>query len=120
MFFTYTGPDDASTSPALPQQAPGSPGPLARPGPGRALRRAVAPFAPSRGAAARLRAARPDPRAGARGAAGRRQPLPAPARARGRGARPLRSEEHTSELQSRVDLVCRLLLEKKKKSGELI
>src|SRR5438105_5369693 len=25
----------------------------------------------------------------------------------------LRSEEHTSELQSRVDLVCRLLLEKK-------
>src|SRR5438105_6051826 len=30
-----------------------------------------------------------------------------------------RSEEHTSELQSRVDLVCRLLLEKKKNtSGE--
>src|SRR5438105_12927294 len=28
-----------------------------------------------------------------------------------------RSEEHTSELQSRVDLVCRLLLEKKKKRG---
>src|SRR5438105_12298833 len=28
---------------------------------------------------------------------------------------PDRSEEHTSELQSRVDLVCRLLLEKKKK-----
>src|SRR5207247_3675586 len=27
----------------------------------------------------------------------------------------IRSEEHTSELQSRVDLVCRLLLEKKKK-----
>src|SRR5206468_10093023 len=26
---------------------------------------------------------------------------------------PLRSEEHTSELQSRSDLVCRLLLEKK-------
>src|SRR5207249_6218311 len=31
---------------------------------------------------------------------------------RGRAAR---SEEHTSELQSRFDLVCRLLLEKKKK-----
>src|SRR5207247_11412313 len=32
-----------------------------------------------------------------------------------RGARSgTRSEEHTSELQSRVDLVCRLLLEKKK------
>src|SRR5438105_9157170 len=27
-----------------------------------------------------------------------------------------RSEEHTSELQSRVDLVCRLLLEKKKRT----
>src|SRR5207249_10223220 len=27
---------------------------------------------------------------------------------------PARSEEHTSELQSRFDLVCRLLLEKKK------
>src|SRR5207249_10592407 len=27
----------------------------------------------------------------------------------------MRSEEHTSELQSRFDLVCRLLLEKKKK-----
>src|SRR2546421_5079382 len=30
-------------------------------------------------------------------------------------APPARSEEHTSELQSRSDLVCRLLLEKKKK-----
>src|SRR5438105_12507491 len=29
-----------------------------------------------------------------------------------------RSEEHTSELQSRVDLVCRLLLEKKKKTNK--
>src|SRR2546422_2803116 len=28
-----------------------------------------------------------------------------------------RSEEHTSELQSRLHLVCRLLLEKKKKSS---
>src|SRR5699024_12756712 len=50
---------------------------------------------------------------------------PAGGRARGRRRRPLpgggtgfgqpRSEEHTSELQSRFDLVCRLLLEKKKK-----
>src|SRR5690349_23816386 len=31
------------------------------------------------------------------------------------GCRQSRSEEHTSELQSRRDLVCRLLLEKKKK-----
>src|SRR2546422_1340396 len=29
----------------------------------------------------------------------------------------LRSEEHTSELQSRLHLVCRLLLEKKKKKN---
>src|SRR6516225_7624602 len=31
-----------------------------------------------------------------------------------------RSEEHTSELQSHVNLVCRLLLEKKKSTGELV
>src|SRR3712207_7256910 len=44
------------------------------------------------------------------GPAGRdaRRPLPLPARL------PERSEEHTSELQSRQYLVCRLLLEKKK------
>src|SRR5438034_5231833 len=30
---------------------------------------------------------------------------------------PVRSEEHTSELQSHSDLVCRLLLEKKKKDS---
>src|SRR5216684_7741074 len=32
----------------------------------------------------------------------------------------LRSEEHTSELQSRLHLVCRLLLEKKKKNKSYI
>src|SRR2546429_417193 len=32
-------------------------------------------------------------------------------------AREIRSEEHTSELQSRLHLVCRLLLEKKKKNN---
>src|SRR3712207_7256579 len=41
----------------------------------------------------------------------------------GRGAQPaelfVRSEEHTSELQSRQYLVCRLLLEKKKKNNYL-
>src|SRR2546429_2835548 len=31
-----------------------------------------------------------------------------------------RSEEHTSELQSRLHLVCRLLLEKKKNSSDAI
>src|SRR6266496_6185657 len=49
--------------------------------------------------------------------------LPCPRRGRKPGARLVRarqpgrarSEEHTSELQSRRDLVCRLLLEKKKK-----
>src|SRR3712207_7078316 len=51
---------------------------------------------------------------------------PRPPRPRGRGSPPgrrragpprrERSEEHTSELQSRQYLVCRLLLEKKKKN----
>src|SRR2546421_5588882 len=48
------------------------------------------------------RATRSRPRSGPTGTAG----CPAP-----------RSEEHTSELQSRSDLVCRLLLEKKKKTN---
>src|SRR5437016_8955662 len=39
-------------------------------------------------------------------------PAPGPGRPRRRGA--ARSEEHTSELQSLTNLVCRLLLEKKK------
>src|SRR2546429_7304127 len=34
----------------------------------------------------------------------------------GRDPQSCRSEEHTSELQSRLHLVCRLLLEKKKKN----
>src|SRR3712207_7597076 len=38
------------------------------------------------------------------------------ATARAQEARTRRSEEHTSELQSRQYLVCRLLLEKKKKT----
>src|SRR2546422_2975817 len=46
----------------------------------------------------------------ARHAAGRR-----PGWNRDRGTERRRSEEHTSELQSRLHLVCRLLLEKKKK-----
>src|SRR2546429_7087602 len=37
---------------------------------------------------------------------------------RQRGQRASRSEEHTSELQSRLHLVCRLLLEKKKKKQD--
>src|SRR5256884_5259312 len=52
-----------------------------------------------------------------------RPPCPAssppetPATVRSSGSPP-RSEEHTSELQSRLHLVCRLLLEKKKKTCE--
>src|SRR5690242_21853712 len=51
-----------------------------------------------------------------RRAAGPRAPRPPRSGARRRArSRPRRSEEHTSELQSHVNLVCRLLLEKKKK-----
>src|SRR5690606_41327322 len=47
-----------------------------------------------------------------------RPPSRTPDRAAERRARPKgRSEEHTSELQSRENLVCRLLLEKKNKGG---
>src|SRR5690606_40306263 len=42
-----------------------------------------------------------------------------PARAKYIASMPVpRSEEHTSELQSRENLVCRLLLEKKKNKGK--
>src|SRR2546426_1235844 len=40
-------------------------------------------------------------------------------RGRGRDVGQPRSEEHTSELQSPCNLVCRLLLEKKKKRNQL-
>src|SRR3712207_7450262 len=52
-----------------------------------------------------------------RPAQGRAREAPAvPGQPSGRGRRGrVRSEEHTSELQSRQYLVCRLLLEKKKK-----
>src|SRR5260370_10801563 len=43
-----------------------------------------------------------------------REPAFRPLRYRDRPARDPRSEEHTSELQSHLNLVCRLLLEKKK------
>src|SRR5690606_41364429 len=38
---------------------------------------------------------------------------------RGESAAAIRSEEHTSELQSRENLVCRLLLEKKNKRRQI-
>src|SRR2546427_5297630 len=56
---------------------------------------------------------------------GRADPALLPARAPedgagSRGADQPRSEEHTSELQSQSNLVCRLLLEKKKKKTKNI
>src|SRR5438876_8466835 len=75
----------------------------ARPGgPGRAARAADEPESGGHGPPPRsaTRPAGPDARRRASGRAG--------------GQPPARSEEHTSELQSPVHLVCRLLLEKKK------
>src|SRR5207249_10099733 len=68
------------------------------------------PISPSASAAARRRLVAPWTRHGPR------RPLRGggPDAWCGAGHR-RRSEEHTSELQSRFDLVCRLLLEKKKK-----
>src|SRR2546422_5522408 len=72
-----------------------------RAGPGRALPRAGVPQSVS----GPVRARRAVPAGRARGAVVPAEPA--------RVARD-RSEEHTSELQSRLHLVCRLLLEKKK------
>src|SRR5256885_3586773 len=47
---------------------------------------------------------------------GARGELPHATHQRARAAHVARSEEHTSELQSPCNLVCRLLLEKKKKT----
>src|SRR5215469_17738862 len=78
-----------------------------------------------------LRRSRPGSRRRRRSACpAAREPLPSPGRQCPRPPRiaegpaadrrcpssPCQSEEHTSELQSRRDLVCRLLLEKKKKN----
>src|SRR5256886_4243257 len=57
------------------------------------------------------------PRTGEPSAAARRRGRPAPPSRPRRGSR---SEEHTSELQSQSNLVCRLLLEKKKKTKSCI
>src|SRR2546421_7916509 len=63
----------------------------------------------------------PDRRGASRAADGRGSWIPRPLRSETETVRAsrrcgIRSEEHTSELQSRSDLVCRLLLEKKKQS----
>src|SRR5260370_27387118 len=56
-------------------------------------------------------------RGGAAGG-GRQRGVRRPRAVRDRGRRTPRSEEHTSELQSHLNLVCRLLLEKKNKNVE--
>src|SRR3712207_7274108 len=71
------------------------------------------PLAPAR--ASLLDDHRPRP-----GAAARTPRLRDARRRRSARARPARSEEHTSELQSRQYLVCRLLLEKKKNNSCLL
>src|SRR5690606_41907118 len=77
-----------------------SAGPAQAAGPARAAAQAAGP------ARAAAQAAGPA-RAAAQAAGPARAAAPAP-----------RSEEHTSELQSRENLVCRLLLEKKKKQED--
>src|SRR3712207_8707325 len=79
----------------------------------RSARRAAPPRATRTAAARRSAAAstRAPPRRRSAPAAGRGS------RAAARGRRG-RSEEHTSELQSRQYLVCRLLLEKKKREND--
>src|SRR2546425_8991661 len=53
--------------------------------------------------------------------AGKAAPRPTPSSSSHKGILPIpRSEEHTSELQSLAYLVCRLLLEKKKRSTSII
>src|SRR3712207_7215001 len=63
-------------------------------------------------------ARKPRPRPPASAKRRRRTPTPAACGGGSRARRkPSRSEEHTSELQSRQYLVCRLLLEKKKQKS---
>src|SRR5690349_23125106 len=64
------------------------------------------PLRPPSGSTHRTRSATSRTAASCTASSGICAPAPRPA---------ARSEEHTSELQSRRDLVCRLLLEKKKK-----
>src|SRR6266511_1510872 len=81
--------------------------------PSRPGRRRAVPSRRQWCATSRESAAHGSPRAGTARRSGR-----APGRPDNQGAPPARSprsEEHTSELQSRENLVCRLLLEKKKK-----
>src|SRR5206468_9482638 len=82
-------------------------------------RRSTAPRSPASSAAASSRSITPRRCSGG----GRRSRSKRVCAARSSSSAPVRaaddrSEEHTSELQSRSDLVCRLLLEKKKTHAE--
>src|SRR5438477_4498625 len=72
---------------------------------------------PARGSTNRCGASstRSDASAFSTGVATSQPPISPRTRGRRSSSRVARSEEHTSELQSHVNLVCRLLLEKKKK-----
>src|SRR2546430_3279465 len=60
------------------------------------------------------------PRAGCRNRSRRTARRGSASRHQARSPDPPRSEEHTSELQSQSNLVCRLLLEKKKKTRSTV
>src|SRR5256885_5646172 len=64
----------------------------------------------------RLESDRDPPRPRRRAESRRHRLVPSLSEQHRKQCRPRRSEEHTSELQSPCNLVCRLLLEKKKKS----
>src|SRR5699024_11663984 len=107
--YTCTAPvTQASTTPSILQLAPVPNTPLL---PYTTLFRSADLGAYSGGAAHRSAAGRPNPAGRLRGALHRREICGRPLLPDALGAR---SEEHTSELQSRFDLVCRLLLEKQK------
>src|SRR2546422_7945498 len=83
------------------------------------LRCSPSKFHRSKAGPAATRASRPAPKRATpsetSGAISQREPIPYSTTATPwpSATKPVRSEEHTSELQSRLHLVCRLLLEKK-------
>src|SRR2546430_17622728 len=108
IFFFLNDPPPTDLSPlSLPAPLPICPPGRCRPRPPRAAPRSCAPRCRAVRSSGRSRSAAPCPR---------RRGCRAPHRRRYDAARCEydRSEEHTSELQSQSNLVCRLLLEKKK------
>src|SRR6266496_1919182 len=106
-------PGPARSAPVLHQAQPAGGGPPQRPDPPPTHDSAVPPRSVQRGPVRSVSA--PSCTRPSRPAAVRRS-----ARTRRQRTTARRSEEHTSELQSRRELVCRLLLEKKKKKKRSI